>query len=78
MKYGLTIGNVDYATKKAREKKDGVYTIRGFAYRVRKGKVTHFAYNGEILLWTGWATLKVGSYVCSFSGDCDKKALENI
>ena len=78
MQYGLTKDNVDYIVKKAKEKKDGVYTIRGVAYRVRDGKVTHFASYGKIMLWLGGFVSPAGCYDWHHSGNCDKEALKNI
>jgi hypothetical protein len=49
MQYGLTIENNTLILDKAKTKKDGCYKFRGVAYRVRGGRVTHFANNGQIL-----------------------------
>jgi len=50
VKYGLNIENQNLLTEKAKSKKDGCYTMRGVAYRVRDGSVTHFAADGDVLI----------------------------
>ena len=62
MRYGLTIENCNLAIDKAKTKKNGVYTMRGFLYRVKEHKVTHYAYAYEILECFGHFNCKVGSY----------------
>ena len=47
--YGLTIENEKYIINKPSSKKDGVYQARGVAYRVRNGKVTHYASGGKVI-----------------------------
>lgn len=49
VQYGLTIENEKIILEKAKSKKDGVYTFRGVSYRVRDGRVTHFATNKDVL-----------------------------
>jgi len=49
VQYGLTITNQNAINEKAKTKKDGCYTFRGVAYRVRSGAVTHFSVGGEVL-----------------------------
>jgi len=39
----------NFIMEKAKTKKDGCYRIRGIAYRVRDGHVTHFACNDQII-----------------------------
>lgn len=62
MNYGLTIENQNTINDKAKEKKDGCYSFRGVAYRVRNGKVTHLACNGEIVQPFGAFNVVVGTY----------------
>ena len=47
--YGLTLDNEKLLIEKARAKKDGCYRLRGVAYRVNGGKITHFASDGQII-----------------------------
>jgi len=47
--YGYNITNGNLAIEKAKNKKDGVYSLRGFLYRVKDKIVTHIAYRGEII-----------------------------
>lgn len=49
MQHGLTIENNNLILDKAKSKKDGCYKFRGVSYRVRSGKVTHFAIDGQVL-----------------------------
>lgn len=58
----LTIENRQAIEAKAKTRNDGVYTFRGIAYRVRKNRVTHFAYNGEVLEPCGNFSVVVGEY----------------
>ena len=46
---GILIEDQNFIVEKAKTKKDGVYCIRGIAYRVRDYCVTHLAKNEEIL-----------------------------
>lgn len=58
----LTIANQRDCEMKAKTKKDGVYTLRGIAYRVRNNQVTHFACEGEVLVPYGNFNVIVGKY----------------
>lgn len=58
----LTVENQNYIVEKAKTKQNGCYQIRGIAYRVRDGKVTHFAVGGEILQPYGAFNVVVGAY----------------
>jgi len=49
VQYGLTIENEKLILEKAKEKKNGVYTLRGVVYRVKDKYVTHFATYGQII-----------------------------
>lgn len=49
VQHGLTIENEKYIIEKAKAKKDGVYQARGVSYRVRDGRVTHYAHGGKVL-----------------------------
>lgn len=69
LQYGLTIENQNLINTKAKTKKDGVYTFRGVAYRVRANKVTHFAVRGEVLQQYGAFNVKLGTYKSGFSGE---------
>lgn len=64
MQYGITIENVNLAIKKSESKKDGIYTFRGFLYRVKNKRLTHLAYYGQILERFGNFNTIVGSYDC--------------
>jgi hypothetical protein len=69
----LTIENQNYIVEKAKLKKNGCYQIRGIAYRVRDGKVTHFAVGGQVLQPYGAFNVVVGTY--SGNSDEAKKVL---
>jgi len=62
VKYGYDINNCNLAIDKAKTKKDGVYTFRGFLYRVLKCRITHIASKGKILERYGNFDVEVGSY----------------
>lgn len=76
VKYGLTGENQNLIIEKAKAKKDGVYEFRGVAYRVRGGKVTHFAADYKILAGFGAFNVVVGSY--PFGAGQSKLALKKI
>ena len=62
MSYGYNIENSNLVIDKALTKKDGVYSFRGFLYRVKHFRVTHIAYRGRILERCGNFNVEVGSY----------------
>lgn len=62
VEYGLTIENNNLILEKAKTKKDGIFTFRGVAYRVRGGNVTHFACDGRILERAYGFNVVVGGY----------------
>lgn len=64
MNFGVNIENCNLAIEKAKIKKDGIYTFRGFLYRVKNNRVTHWAYYGQILENCGNFNVIVGSYDC--------------
>ena len=76
MQYGLTIENNNLILDKAKTKKDGCYKFRGVAYRVRNGKVTHFADKGQILENCMGFNVIVGE--CSVFSDDAHKQLKAI
>ena len=65
--YGLNIENERLILDKAKSKRDGVFTFRGVAYRVRQGKVTHFAVDRKILERAYGFNCIVGNYEWKFS-----------
>ena len=60
--YGYNIENSNLVIDKALTKKDGVYSFRGFLYRVKNFRVTHIAHNGIILERFGNFNVEVGKY----------------
>ena len=62
MVYGNTIQNRKVIKEQAKEKKDGVYRLRGIAYRVREKRVTHVACDGEVLESFGVFDVVIGKY----------------
>ena len=62
MLYGLSSKNQYLVVVKAKSKKDGIYSMNGVTYRVRDGKVTHFACcsSGNILVGYGHINVVVG------------------
>jgi len=65
MVYGLTIENAALMVEKAKTRKDGVYSFRGVAYRVRNNTITHYATNtGDILARAYGFNVKCGR--CDF------------
>lgn len=77
MNYGLTIENQNLINQKAKEKKDGCYQFRGVAYRVRKGRVTHFASDGQLLIPYGHFNVFAGKLE-HWSSDFALKFLKTI
>ena len=64
--YGvLTRDNANLIIGKAEGKADGIYSFRGIMFRVRDGKVTHYAGAGKILAGYGAVVSQVGSYDCA-------------
>lgn len=57
----LTIENQNFIVERAKTKNDGCYKIRGIAYRVVDGRVTHFGVNGKILEPHGAFNVSVGT-----------------
>lgn len=69
IRYGvLTRDNTNLIIDKAQGKSDGIYSFRGIMFRVKKGKVTHYAASGKIYAGHGFAVSQIGSY------DTDKEA----
>lgn len=62
IQYGYNIQNSNIAIDKAATKKDGVYSFRGFLYRVKKFRITHIAHRGQILERFGNFDIEVGVY----------------
>ena len=62
MRYGLTIETESLLIEKAKQKKNGVYQLRGVGYRVRDGHITHFSADGKILERAYGFNCIVGSY----------------
>ena len=61
--YGmLNSDNINLIIERAQTKKDGIYSFRGIFFRVRNGKVTHFARGNEILVSYGIFVTQIGSY----------------
>ncbi len=58
----ITIDNQNFIQQKAKTKADGVYTIRGILYRVENGRATHFASEGNVLLFCGAFNMIVDQY----------------
>ena len=77
VQYGPTIENLNIAIEKASEKNDGVYSFRGFAYKVVSGKLTHLAHNNQVLERAGNFNVLIGE--CGGIGSFyDRKALHSI
>jgi hypothetical protein len=74
--YGLNIANEREISAKASNKKDGVYRFRGVVYRVRAGRVTHWAANGDVLENFGNFNVKVG--ICEANEGGGIRALKAI
>jgi hypothetical protein len=58
MSLSITLQNE--VIERAKSKNDGCYQLRGCAYRVRSGRVTHLAYGGEVLQPYGHFNVLVG------------------
>jgi len=58
----LNQDNKNLIIDRARDKADGIYSFRGIMFRVRNGKVTHWAVDGKILQAMGHFNTQVGSY----------------
>jgi hypothetical protein len=72
IQYGvLDHANVNLIIDKSESKPDGVYSFRGILFRVKGGKVTHWATDGKILQAMGRFNTQIGSY----STDAKAKAL---
>lgn len=71
----LTLQNQNDIVEKAKTKPDGVYTLRGIFYRVRNGRVTHFASKGEVVQACGHFNIVLGTYGTKDEG---RKLLQGI
>lgn len=81
MLYGLSSKNQDLVVQKAKSKKDGIYSMNGVTYRVRDGKVTHFACcsSGHILVGYGHFNVVVGQVETGMGfQDRARKALKAV
>lgn len=58
----LNIDNQNLINQKAKTKADGIYTFRGIMFRVRAGRVTHYASEGSIIIPAGHFNTVAGSY----------------
>lgn len=58
----MKLSDCQFIHEKAKTKANGCYRIRGIAYRVRDGRVTHFAYRGEIIEPHGVFHVAIGRY----------------
>jgi hypothetical protein len=71
MEYGTTSENIDLIIEKSKNKKDGVYTLRGVTYRVVKGNPVIMASYGEIYQFFYGFLVLIGSY--DYSSTCPSK-----
>ena len=77
MTYGLTLENEELITKKAMDKKDGIYTFRGVTYLVKSGIVKYYATNnGDVLQSIYGFCCRIGR--CDFTAEGRKRALKKI
>lgn len=77
IQYGATIENLNLAIVKAKTKTDGVYSFRGFSYKVVGGRLTHLAYGGEVLERAGNFNVVLGNYA-GVGSSYEKKALQQL
>jgi len=79
IQYGLTIDNQNFIIEKAKTKKDGIYTIRGVAYKVVNNMVEFFAAGGEVIQICYGFNVVIGSYDhLNIWSDTAKGALKKI
>ncbi len=76
--YGYTIDNINIAIQKAKTKNDGIYTFRGFKYRVVKNKIVAVAWNGKILQSFGHFDVELGTYNDSYKSKDDITMLKKV
>ena len=63
IQYGvLDNDNVNLIIDKSESKPDGIYSFRGILFKVKGGKVTHYATDGQILQAMGRFNTQIGSY----------------
>jgi hypothetical protein len=63
IQYGvLDNDNVNLIIDKSESKPDGIYRFRGILFKVKGGKVTHYAIDGKILQAMGRFNTQIGSY----------------
>lgn len=63
IQYGvLDNDNVNLIIDKSESKPDGIYSFRGILFKVKGGKVTHYATDGKILQAMGRFNTQLGSY----------------
>ena len=65
-------------TKKSKTKKDGVYRFRGVEYRVKDGRATHYAINGQILEKVYGFACVIGNYDDVYNTSNGTKMLKAI
>ena len=76
--YGvLNRDNTNLIIDKAQSKNDGIYSFRGIFFRVRNGKVTHYACDGKILAGYGAFVSQVGSYNTTAEAKSQLKSIKD-
>jgi hypothetical protein len=68
--------NVNLIIDKSESKPDGIYSFRGILFKVKGGKVTHYATNGKILQAMGRVNTRIGSYDSSSRAKSILKGIE--
>jgi hypothetical protein len=77
IQYGvLDNDNVNLIIDKSESKPDGIYSFRGILFKVKGGKVTHYATNGKILQAMGRFNTQIGSYDSSSQAKSILKGIE--
>lgn len=70
--------NLNLIKEKAKSKKDGVYQLRGIAYRVKDSRITHLATNGNVCLYEMGFLVQAGSYEYEYAMNNHMKVLREV
>lgn len=76
--YGYTIDNINIAIQKAKTKNDGIYSFRGFKYRVVENRIVAVAWNGKILQSFGHFDVELGTYNNEYGSKDDITMLKKV
>lgn len=73
----MKIDLINKMIAKARTKKDGVFSLGGYSYRVKNKKVSHFVEYGQIFALQGNFVISLGEFKSSREATSALKAFKD-